>query len=74
MSRPPAAAFGHPSISVFWSAGADAPPLDEPDESSDVKSYGRSITSVAVLDSHADRRKADPASNIVVGSFGFARF
>jgi len=49
--------------------------LDEPDESSIVKSYGPSITIVAVLDSHANRLfKADPACNITVGSFCFARF
>ena len=70
MSRLPAAAFGHPSISVVSSSGADAPPSDYPDESSDAKSYWRSITSAAVLlDGHSDRREADPTCNIAVGSF-----
>jgi hypothetical protein len=39
-------------------------------KSSIVKSYGPSFTKVAdsSLDSHADRREADPACNIAVGS------
>jgi len=77
MSRLLAAISGSSSISVVSSAGADAPPLDQPDESSKVESYGRSSTIAAVtkLDSHPNRLfKANPACNIIVGSYCFCTF